>query len=103
MKKMISMMIMIRGNGWMMNDDFYSPQYCSTEDFLSKYNDDDDDDDSEEEEEEEEDDNIQRFKKIDGYPNYCASTFGHIRNDTTNHILKPGKDTDGYHLVILYE
>ena len=35
----------------------------------------------------EEDDNIERFKKIDGYPNYSISNHGRIRSDKFNRIL----------------
>ena len=90
-------------------DDFYSPRYCSIEDLSSKYNDynDDSDDDSDDDDDDdaEEDDNIERFKKIDGYPNYSVSTFGRIRNDTRlkNNILKPINNGKGYHLVNLYK
>ena len=42
------------------------------------------------------------WKKIDGY-NYSVSSFGRIRNDKTNIILKPQKTNTGYYQVNLYK
>ena len=44
---------------------------------------DDNEDDSDDEEEE--NDDVEIFKRVDGYNNYSVSTFGNVRNDTTNH------------------
>ena len=44
---------------------------------------------------------LERWQKIDGYPNYSVSTFGRVRNDKFNRILKPGTDKDGYYVVVL--
>ena len=38
------------------------------------------------------------FEKIAGY-NYSVSKNGNVRNDTTNRILKPRNNTNGYHIV----
>lgn len=40
------------------------------------------------------------WKKIDDFDNYSVSTFGNVRNDLTNHILKP-LNTRGYFSVHL--
>ena len=41
------------------------------------------------------------WKQIDGYDNYSVSINGEVRNDKTERILKPGKDTSGYYIVKL--
>ena len=41
---------------------------------------------------------VEEFKKIDNY-NYSVSKNGSVRNDKTNRILKPNKDTCGYYIV----
>lgn len=40
--------------------------------------------------------NKEIWKDIDGFPNYEVSNHGQIRNKTTNHILSPIPDKDGY-------
>ena len=90
---MMMMMMMIRENGEIDYDDFYSQCYCIIDDYISKNNDSEDDSDSDD------DDNIERFKRIDGYDNYSVLTFGRIRNDASNHILKLGKNGNGYYTV----
>ena len=76
------------------NDDRDSD--CDSDSDESSKDDDDSDDD-------EEDDDVERFKSIDGYDNYSVSTFGRIRNDTTNKILRPGKTKTLYRQVSLYK
>ena len=46
---------------------------------------------------------MEHFKKIKGYENYSVSDYGKIRNDKTDRILKPQKNTCGYLHVVLYE
>ena len=46
---------------------------------------------------------FERWKKIDGYDNYTVSTFGRVRNDDTNKILKNSFNSHGYHHVGLYK
>lgn len=41
------------------------------------------------------------WKKIDGFDDYSASTFGRIRNDKTGTIRKPQNYTNGYYSVRL--
>jgi hypothetical protein len=43
------------------------------------------------------------YKLIEGYENYEVSTFGNVRNVSTDRILKPGTDGDGYLIVNLYK
>ena len=68
--------------------------------------DDDYDDESDVEEDDDEDDedgdDVEIFKRIDGYPNYSVSNYGNVRNDKFNRLLKPGKDKDGYHIVVRF-
>jgi len=45
---------------------------------------------------------IERWKQIDGY-NYNVSTFGRVRNNKTNRILKPGIEGSGYYCVNLFK
>jgi hypothetical protein len=45
--------------------------------------------------------NVERWKVIKGYVNYSVSTYGRIRNDKTNRILKPGIDIKGYYIIHL--
>lgn len=47
--------------------------------------------------------NIEVWKPIDGYDNYEVSTKGNVRNATTGKILKPGKGSHGYYIVVLYK
>ena len=70
---------------------------CDSKDDHSDDNDDRDPDNDCEEE----DENVERFKRIYGYDNSSVSNHDRVRNDTTNHILKPGKDRGGYHRVNL--
>ena len=44
-------------------------------------------------------DDEEEFKRIDGYDNYSISNQGRVRNDSTNHILKPNKNKKGYFRV----
>ena len=44
-------------------------------------------------------DDDELFKRIDGYDNYSISNQGRVRNDSTNYILKPSKDKQGYFRV----
>jgi hypothetical protein len=46
--------------------------------------------------------NVERWKVIEGYDNYSVSTYGRVRNNTTNRILKPGIDRNGYQFIGLY-
>jgi len=41
--------------------------------------------------------NIEHWALIDGYDNYEVSSFGRVRNNNTNKILKPGIVRGGYH------
>ena len=41
------------------------------------------------------------WKTVKDYENYSISSFGRIRNNKTDRILKPGKNADGYHQVHL--
>ena len=41
------------------------------------------------------------WKTIRDYENYSVSSFGNVRNDKTDRILKPRKDTGGYYKVDL--
>ncbi len=42
------------------------------------------------------------YRTIVGYKKYEVSNFGNVRNIKFNRILKPGVDTNGYYIVILY-
>ena len=42
------------------------------------------------------------YKVIEGYENYEVSNLGNLRNIKTKRVLKPGKDSSGYYMVILY-
>jgi hypothetical protein len=44
---------------------------------------------------------IELWRTIEDYPNYSISTFGRVRNDTTQWILKPQIDIHGYYRVTL--
>ena len=44
---------------------------------------------------------IEMWRKIQGCPNYSVSTFGRVRNDNTNKILKNPNTTTGYKKVKL--
>jgi len=41
------------------------------------------------------------WKVVKGFEHYSVSSFGNIRNEKTNKVLQPGKDTHGYYFVIL--
>ena len=43
----------------------------------------------------------EEFKKIENYDNYSVSNFGQVRNDDTERILKPAKNSTGYLTVVL--
>jgi hypothetical protein len=43
----------------------------------------------------------EEYKKIQNYENYSVSSFGNVRNDVTNKILKPGINGHGYYHVNL--
>ena len=44
------------------------------------------------------------WRRIKDYDNYSISSFGRVRNDDTDRILKPQKkNTTGYHFVRLYK
>ena len=47
---------------------------------------------------------VQNCKEIAGFPDYFVYRDGRIRSDKRreSRFLKPGKDKDGYHYVILY-
>jgi hypothetical protein len=55
------------------------------------------------EDEDDDDDIVEIFKRIDEFDNYSISNHGNVRNDTTNRILKPSKNSDGYHNINLYK
>ena len=44
---------------------------------------------------------MEEFMKIEGFENYSVSNYGNIRNNKTGRILKPGLNSDGYHMVQL--
>ena len=44
-------------------------------------------------------DDDELFKRIDEYDNYSISNQGRVRNDSTNYILKPRKNKQGYFSV----
>ena len=46
---------------------------------------------------------IERWQTIDGYDNYSVSTFGNVRNNKTDKILKNLTNGDGYLFVNLYK
>lgn len=46
--------------------------------------------------------NTEIWRKVKDYDNYSVSTFGRVRNDNTNRMLRQRLDTDGYCLVNLY-
>ena len=43
----------------------------------------------------------ERWKKIDGFPNYSVSDMGRVRNDTTGRFLKDQVDKYGYYNIDL--
>ena len=45
--------------------------------------------------------NIEQWMLIDGYNNYEVSSFGRVRNNVTNRILKQYVRTDQYHAISL--
>ena len=45
---------------------------------------------------------IERWKVIEEYDNYSVSTYGRVRNNKTNRILKHCTNTEGYHMICLY-
>jgi hypothetical protein len=45
----------------------------------------------------------EEYKKIQNYENYSVSSFGNVRNDMTNKILKNLIDSNGYYQVNLYK
>ena len=45
---------------------------------------------------------FETWRTIKNYDNYSISSFGRVRNDK-NEILKPSKNTGGYHHVTLYK
>ena len=47
--------------------------------------------------------NYESWKKIKDYENYSVSSFGRVRNDKTDRILKPTKNAGGYYHVSLYK
>ena len=71
--------------------------------YMPSNNNDGNDDRDPDNDDEEEDENVERFKRVDGYDNYSVSAFGRVRNDKTNNILKPRKNSHGYHQVGLYK
>ena len=44
---------------------------------------------------------MEEWKQIQDYPNYSISSFGNVRNDKTNKILKPYNNNKGYFVVSL--
>jgi len=44
---------------------------------------------------------MESWKRIKNYEDYSVSNYGRIRNDKTGRILKPGKNSCGYFLVVL--
>lgn len=44
---------------------------------------------------------MEKWKKIEGKPNYSISTAGQVRNDKTGRILKPHKGTAGYYQIMM--
>jgi hypothetical protein len=44
---------------------------------------------------------IERWKVIEEYDNYSVSTYGRVRNDKTNRVLKPVTNNEGYYHVCL--
>ena len=46
--------------------------------------------------------NIEQWMLIDGYNNYEVSSFGRVRNNVTNRILKQYVRPDQYHRITLY-
>lgn len=44
---------------------------------------------------------LEEWKVITGYPNYIVSSEGRVKNTKTGRILKSGKHTHGYKLVVL--
>jgi hypothetical protein len=49
------------------------------------------------------DEQIEEFEKIDGYANYSVTTFGRIRYDKTDRILKLDKNIDGDSVIQLIQ
>tara|TARA_R110000868_G_scaffold258046_2_gene515291 strand:- start:431 stop:886 length:456 start_codon:yes stop_codon:yes gene_type:complete len=45
---------------------------------------------------------MELWKEIENFKNYDVSTFGNIRNNKTNKILKYNPNQKGYYLVTLY-
>jgi hypothetical protein len=45
--------------------------------------------------------NVERWKVIKGYDNYSVSTYGRVRNDKTNRILKACTNNKGYYMINL--
>ena len=41
------------------------------------------------------------WRTIGDYPNYDVSDKGHVRNNKTDHVLKPGIKNNGYPVVVL--
>ena len=41
------------------------------------------------------------WKIIEGYENYSVNELGQVKNNKRNHIMKVGKDKDGYGLIAL--
>lgn len=41
------------------------------------------------------------WKTIEEYPNYDVSTFGNVRNNKTNKMLKPALNSSGYYRYTL--
>ena len=81
------------------SDDEYDSD--DNDDYIS--DNDSEDDDNDDESDVDDDDDVEIFKRIDGYPNYSVSNHGNVWSDTTNKILKPGKDRKGYHTVGLHK
>ena len=91
------------------DDDSDSVDDCDSvdeeEDSGDEYDSDPDNDSDEEDDiddssdDDDDDDDIERFKRVEGYNNYSTSTFGNVRIDKTNRILKDCKIKSGYHQV----
>ena len=46
---------------------------------------------------------MEEYKKVNNYNTYSISNNGNVRNDNTNHILKPQINKGGYYRVVLHK
>ena len=45
----------------------------------------------------------EQYKIINGFEKYSVSTFGNVKNNKTQLIMKKSKDKDGYNTICLYK